>query len=235
MIKIEIAGLKIALENKYPYIENYVQGYQTDGEVDFSVHATDETVEAERHSADGRTFPSDYCESICLYREIAERLPLYDAFVFHGCVLACNGGAYLLTAQSGVGKTTHAGNWLRAFKDRVHILNGDKPVIRIIDGTPIACGTPWRGKEGYGINESLPLKSIVFLERGNTNETFEISKSDALTKFMKQIYLPRKDKVQLLSTMRLADKVLSSVELVGFRCTKEIESAGVLYERIIKN
>jgi hypothetical protein len=234
MIKIEIANLSVALENKYPFIEEFARDYICEGTPDFSVSVSDDKINNERMTAGGKRLSDGYLESICLYREIAERLPDYDAFVFHGCVLAFDGAAYLIAAQSGVGKTTHARNWLSFFKSSVHILNGDKPVIRIIDGVPYACATPWRGKENYGVNEKLPLKSIVFLERGSENLAFPISKSDALTKFMKQIYIPRENKLSLVKTMRLADKILGMAKLFAFACTKEEDSARVLYDALIK-
>lgn len=235
MVKIEIAALKIALENRYSHIEALARDYLTLGECDFSVSVSDAQIEKERASSDGVAFTDGYLESICLYREIAERLPDYDAFVFHGCVMAYDGGAYLFTAKSGVGKTTHARNWLSRFKDKVHILNGDKPVIRIIDGIPYAAGTPWKGKENYGVNEMLPLRAIVFLERGKENRVSDISPKDATVRFIKQIYLPRTKQASLLKTMQLSNKILSSVRLLSLECTKDEESAEVSFNALNNN
>ncbi len=234
MLKIDIAALTVLIDNSYPYIENLAKDYVTDKKSDFSVSVTKDKIIAEQNCAPDAKLPMDYCESICIYREIAEKLPDYDAFVFHGCVIAYDGGAYLFTAQSGVGKTTHARNWLSRFGDKVHILNGDKPIIRIIDGKPYACGTPWRGKENYGINEILPLRAIVFVERGTENKAAPASKSESLVKFMKQIYLPRSQASVLSKTMRLADKILDTIPLLRLVCNKEEESAQVAFDALIK-
>ena len=235
MIKIKLAGLVIELDNKYSFIEKQTADYRTNEKADFSVFASDEKIRAEKESVMEASLSDGYCESICLYREIAERLPYYDAFVFHGCVIAFDGGAYVFTAPSGVGKTTHAKNWLSRFGKRVHILNGDKPIIRLIDGKLCACGTPWKGKEDYGANEILPLKAIVFLERGENNVAFPAEKADVITKFMKQIYLPRTDQASLLKTLRLADGVLSDTALMHLYCNKDEESAEIALDALRKN
>lgn len=63
----------------------------------------------------------------------------------HGTVVDHNGQAYMFTAPSGTGKTTHAKLWLDNLPD-AFIVNGDKPFIIAGDEQPKACGTPWAGK-----------------------------------------------------------------------------------------
>ena len=233
MIKIKIAGLTVGLDNKYSFIENVAKDYVSCGAADFTVAVTQSEIEEQRASFDGAS--DGYCESLYMYRHIAERLPEYDAFVFHGCVIVHGDSAYLFTAKSGVGKTTHAMNWLSEFAGKVHILNGDKPIIRFIDGIPYACGTPWQGKENFGVNEIVPLRAIVFLERGEVNEIHEIQPKDAILKFMNQVYLPTRSAEYLTRTMKNADRLLKSVPLYKLSCTKDKESARVSFDALTKN
>lgn len=233
MIKIKVAGITVGLDNKFPLIELVAKDYITDGNVDFTVSVTQEEIEEQRASFENAS--DGYCESLYIYRHIAERLPEYDAFVFHGCVIVHGYSAYLFTAKSGVGKTTHAMNWLSEFEGKVHILNGDKPIIRFIDGIPYACGTPWQGKENFGVNEIVPLGAIVFLERGEVNEIHEISPMDATLKFMNQVYLPTRSAEYLTKTMKNADRLLKSVPLYKLSCTKDRESARVSFDTLTKN
>ena len=170
MITISIAGINIGIDNKYPYLEEMAKDYITDGAAEFTVRATEEEIDAQMAQSPSSSLPRGYLESLSVYRHIAERLPEYDAFLFHGCVIVHKKRAYVFTAKSGVGKTTHARNWLAEFGDEVHILNGDKPIIRIIDGVPCACGTPWQGKENYGVNEICEIKAFVFIERDKENK-----------------------------------------------------------------
>jgi hypothetical protein len=224
MIKISVAGLNVRLNNKYSFIEQFSKDYITSSDgCDIAVEASEAELELEARQAPADA-PRGYLESIVLYRAIAEQLPNYSAFVFHGAVIAKDGKAYAVTARSGVGKTTHLRLWLDVFGEDVHILNGDKPILRIIDGKVYACATPWRGKEGYGIPEMLPLCGIGFLERGEVNVAEKITVGDALMRFVSQIYIP-KNKGCAAMALNLADKVLSSVPLYKLSVNMENDAA----------
>ena len=108
-------------------------------------------------------------ESALLYRKICERLPDYDAFVFHAAVVRLNGRAYAFSARRGVGKTTHVVLWQSVFPKMAEILNGDKPILRMQEGRFWAFGTPWCGKEGNQINTGSPVSAICFLEQAAQN------------------------------------------------------------------
>ncbi len=226
MFKIKIANLTVGIENRFQHVEIQSKDYLSDEEPVFTVSVSDAEIEEERISSETE-FKDGYYESIIAYRKIAEKMPEYDAFLFHGCVISMNNKAYIITARSGVGKTTHTRLWLSEFAGEASILNGDKPLLRIIDGKPYACGTPWKGKEGYGKNEILPVSGIAFLSRSEENRAAEIMPGEAVTRFMSQIYLPKNDRNALLKTMRLADKVIKSVKLVQLECNMNPEAAHV--------
>ena len=232
MITIKIAGIPIGLECRYEYTKEYVKDYLTDEEPIFTVSASDEDIERE-HVISGVRVPDYYAENVVLYRRIAERLPEFDALVFHGAVLECDGIAYAVTAHSGVGKTTHTRLWLSEFSDEVKILNGDKPILRIIDGVITACSTPWMGKEGYGYNATRPLGGIAFLARGTVNVARRITPDKAVMRFMNQVYLSKADVLQLTRSMRVADALLSGVPLYELECNMQPEAAHVAYDAFV--
>lgn len=225
MITVKIADLPIGINNRYQYIVSLAADYITDEAPLFTVSVNDDEIERERLES-GEDFSSGYLESIVTYRKIAEILPSYDAFVFHGAVLNYEGTAYAFTAKSGTGKTTHTRLWLSEFGEKVHYLNGDKPIIRFINGMPYACGTPWRGKEGYGINERAPLCGIILLERAEKNSARKIESQMGILRLVTQIYLPKNPEAAKL-TMRLADRVLDTVSFIELGCNMEPEAAHV--------
>ncbi len=232
MIVIKLAEISIAIDNKYRHIEELARDYITDDEPEFSVFATDEEIREEGRCSDVK-FSNAYLESIVVYRKIAERLPMYDAFVFHGAILSYHGSAYAFTARSGVGKTTHTRLWMSEFKGETDYINGDKPIIRFISGKPVAFGTPWRGKEGYGKNTSAVLRSVALIERGVENEAFIPEPGAISIGIIKQIYMP-KDSASARKTMQLASKMIASVRLVGLRCNMEPEAAHVAMSAMVK-
>lgn len=155
-----------------------------------------------------------YLETLAVYRKICKGLLDYDIFLMHGAVIATQGNAYLFTAKSGTGKTTHIRKWLRQLEDS-YVVNGDKPLIKITENEAIACGTPWCGKEKMGTNCMIPLKAIVLMKRGNDNEIREISFSEAFTFLIQQTYQP--DGVEnMKKTLRLFSQLKSRVRFYEF-------------------
>ena len=233
LLFLKIAGLTIKVDNIYDYITGVCRGYTTDpsDNYDIEIRMTEEDLESEPQP-EGTTAPPHILESTATYRKIAEALPSFDAFVMHGSAVAVDGVAYIITAKSGIGKTTHTRLWLEALGERAHVLNGDKPVIRFIDGKPIACGTPWRGKENYGISEMLPLGGIVLFGRGSQNKVYPIDRESAFFSLSSQIYRSREANA-LLKTIELTDKVLSSVRIIRAECNMEREAAELVYNAIV--
>ena len=227
-MKLSLAGLNVEAETRFEFSDNLTKDYLSCSEnTDFSVSVTDEDIQREAEASEIK-YGKGYLESIALYRKIAEKLPYYDAVVFHGAVIAYNGGAYAFTARSGVGKTTHIRLWLERFGDKVHILNGDKPILRVIDGVVYASGTPWRGKEGYGIPEMLPLRTVAFIDRSEEPSAREITTSEALMRFASQIYVPNEPRAAALS-LSVLNRIISSVKLVDVKANMKTESAEVSF------
>lgn len=219
MITIKVAGIAIGIENRHSHIEWLARDYMTDQTPEFTVSATPEEMAKER-SITEENFPDGYFESTVIYRKIAEKLPEYSAFVFHGAVLAMDGRAYAFTARSGVGKTTHTRLWLERFGDRAYYLNGDKPIVRFIDGTPHAFGTPWRGKEGYGVNASLPLAGIAFLERGEVNRAYDADPDSVSAQLLSQMYIPRTP-IMAARSLSLCARLIETVKLIRLECNMD--------------
>ena len=234
MTVIKIADIPIGLECRFKYTEDYVKDYITEDSPLFTVSASDAEIERE-HQISGIRVPNQYAENIVMYRKIAERLADFDAIVFHGAVLEYCNTAYAITAHSGVGKTTHTRIWLNEFGDKVKILNGDKPILRMIDGQIYACSTPWMGKEGYGYNAIRPLGGIAFLLRGTQNRSRTIAPCDAVMRFMNQVYLSKGNILSLTKSMRVVDSILSATPLYEFECNMQPEAAHVAYEAFVNS
>lgn len=233
MITVRMADINIGVKYRYPFTEEYLRAYRTESEPDFIIEVSDAELERESALAEEPT-PYEYLEFVTVYRKIADKISEYDAAVFHGAVLDLDGKAYIITARSGVGKTTHIGLWLSSFDD-VSVLNGDKPIIRVIDGVICACGTPYMGKEGYGKNAIRPLGGIAFLERDAENSYSLLTSEDAVLRFMGQIYMNSSSPSVITSTLRLADKIISEIPLYEFRCNMDSSAAIMAREAFTKN
>lgn len=174
MIKIKVADLVIKVNNRYNTVVEKCRDYLVadDTPEDFFIEITDEEIahvkkwkqEYENDCISDADAEYDY-----LYQKYGKYLPFFDAFLLHAVVLEINGKAYAFSANSGVGKSTHAGLWLKVFGDKVRIIDGDNPIIRIFDGKAYAYGTPCCGKEGWHTNTRAELSGIGFIVRAENN------------------------------------------------------------------
>lgn len=229
MFIIEIAGVRVRIENKYSYIERLSKAFVVDGETfDFSVASTEEEIRREQELCGEVNSPA-YCESFCLYRQICEKISAYGVFFMHSAVVEVDGAAYAFSAPSGVGKSTHISLWLKAVPG-AEILNGDKPLYRIEpDGSVTACGTPWKGKENWGTNRKAPLRGVCFLERGQENRIRPISEEEALPRLAQQVYLQgARDSVN--ARLLLLGAFLRGTRFYVLECTISEDAARLAYE-----
>lgn len=228
---IRLAELNILIESKYPYLPDLCKNYIVESnDVDISAVAIDEKIQNERTRSDEEVSPS-IAESLCVYRDIAEQLPKYDRVLFHGAAISYNGKAYLFTAPSGTGKTTHVNLWRKFIGDDVGIINGDKPILLIDKTKTIVFGTPWAGKEGWQTNTSAELCGICFVTRGTDNTCVSISSSHCLIDLFNQIYMPA-DSESASKTYELIDRLVSNVPLYRLSCDISEDAVKASFEAL---
>ena len=113
---------------------------------------------------------NEYVEYRSLIGLTAQALLRYNCCIFHCVCFVWRGYAWLLTAPSGVGKTTQYYNWCGAHPDEIQMISGDMPVLeRRSDGSIWAHPTAWNGKEDIGSRLSAPVGGVVLLEQGIEN------------------------------------------------------------------
>lgn len=173
-------------------------------------------------------------ENFLISGEFNRAIIRYGGLLVHSSGLICNGGAYLFSAASGVGKSTHTRLWLKAFGDKVHIFNDDKPVVRIYDDRVIAYGTPFDGGSGVALNESAPLKAIVFVERAEQNSI----RTAATKEIIQNLYFQTAHMVGMKTAQAMLQNfeslLRSSVKFYILSCNMDIEAAEVAYNSIIE-
>ena len=222
-----IAGLTIRIDSLYSEVHTMCAPYRKEGPVDFSIATTHADIDFE--STPPHSFPDSYLETLAAYRKIAEKLPRYDAFLMHGSCIAVDGCAYVFSAKSGTGKSTHTALWRKLLGDRAVMVNDDKPIVRSIGGCMKAFGSPWDGKHHLSSDVSFPLKAICFLERSETNRIITLSRADALPLLVRHVYRPS-DPSALEKTMGL----LGGMDIGFYRlyCNMEMDAANLSYSEM---
>ena len=227
MPKYKIADLIIEFE---PYIQSLTKLAEpymvTDGDPDIKVELTREDLRREKE-----IFKDASAESLvytAIYRKICTKILDYDAFVFHSSAIVLDGEAYLFTAVSGTGKSTHTSLWLEHFGDRAFIINDDKPIVRFVDGQYRVYGTPWCGKDGINRNTSAPIKGVCFLHRGEKNSIKPKAASDALVPLLNQAYRPFDEEYSIKFFDEL-DRFMQNVKFYDLYCNISHEAVEVSY------
>ena len=228
MFVVRLAELNIGIKNKYDYIKAMCRDYITKDKADFCVSASDDEIRAEGKGTD---FDKGYLETLAIYRKIAEKVVEYNGFLLHGVVVEVNKCGIAFLAKSGVGKSTHAMLWKELLNDKLTIINGDKPLVRIIDGKLFAYGTAWAGKEQMHTNAKTELRKICFIERSEQNECILMKKDMVFERLIKQIYLPT-DKSLVYLILGYLGTMIENCDFYLIKCNTDISSAKTAYEGI---
>ena len=88
-----------------------------------------------------------------------------DAMILHASFVSTRYGGLLFSGVSGIGKSTQADLWQRY--EGAELLNGDRTVLRRMDGVWTAFGSPYAGSSNCFVNESRPVRAIVLLSQGS--------------------------------------------------------------------
>ena len=197
--RIALAGQVIGVSALYEQTRTFCKNYLTDAPASFEVAVTPADIAFEREKNDREAaveghapgnFSDEYLETLALYRKIVERLLEWDTLLFHGSCISVDSKAYLFTAKSGTGKSTHTQLWKKRFGERAVFINDDKPLLKISAQGVTVYGTPWDGKHHRSTNTSCPLKAVCILTRNTENSIQRIDKKAALPMLCQQSYRP---------------------------------------------
>lgn len=156
----------------------------------------------------------------------------FEGCMLHSSAVVVDGYAYLFSADSGTGKSTHTQLWLKHFGDKAFIINDDKPALRCIDGEWYVYGTPWSGKTDQNVNVRAKLGAIVFLERSEENWISDISVKEALPKFFKQTIrrLQKEEKMDMV--LNNMERILLQNPIYKMGCNISDDAVVTAYEKI---
>ena len=92
----------------------------------------------------------------------------HDAVLMHASCVCFDGQGVAFVGPSGIGKSTHSRLWVNYIKGS-SLLNDDQPIVRLIDGVPFLCGSPWSGKTACYKNKVVQLKALFCMEQAKEN------------------------------------------------------------------
>ena len=228
-MRYKVADIVFDAQFIYEYSKRILSEYEYCGQDQpcFSVDFTDEDVAQEQRNAPELSV--EYLESLALFRKICEyALECGNGIIFHSSAIMVDGNAYLFTAPSGTGKSTHTRLWRELLGDRAKMVNDDKPIIRYVDGEFYVYGTPWRGKHGLGENCRAKLKAICHIYQNKENVIKKASIPMMLGVILNQTMRP-KEQDTMDKLLVLISKMIQSVSIYSLGCNMQLDAAKLSY------
>lgn len=227
----KFGDIPVEIRNRGQYFYDCCVDYLAkDEQPVFSILATDEDLAYEQQqSEEGVEYTKSYLEFIALYRKFCEKVVDFGVVLCHGSVVELDGKAYLFTAPSGTGKSTHTRLWREYFGDRAIMINDDKPLLKFEKDGVYAYGTPWDGKHHLSNNRHAKLAGICFLKQAKENKIKRIDAKESVQMLMNQIYRPRNTE-GLLKTMDYMEQLMIQVPMYLMECNISKEAVEIAYQ-----
>jgi hypothetical protein len=160
-----------------------------------------------------------------------DQLLNYNGRFLHSSAVVVEGKAYLISAGSQVGKSTHTKLWKDYLgEENIVILNDDKPAImRDANGTWFAFGTPWSGASDSNLNMCAPIGGVCVLERSDINWIQPEKGPRILDDLLEQTLKPR-DERKRSTLINLFSNMVTTVPTYRMGVNMSIEAAQMAYE-----
>ena len=224
----DICGLSVQLDLRHETMLSRSEKYLSEGSTfDIVIPYPEEQIKSlcrrEPHlNADSA---ENMLTAECFYTQLLK----FDGFILHSSAVVVDGKAYLFSAPSGTGKSTHTALWLEVFGERAYILNDDKPALRFFEnGEVIAYGTPWSGKSDLNVNTGVPVQGICVLERAEENFIQPLSEGDAVFGVLNQTIRPTEEGTMSLLLDHI-DSLIKAVPVWRMGCNISHEAALTAY------
>ena len=139
--------------------------------------------------------------------------------------------AWLFSASSGTGKSTHASLWDKLYD--VKMINGDLNLLGIKDDKPTIFGLPWCGTSNTFDTKEYELGGVILLRRNHLNFVEDLKEDEKQLFVQQRIISPTWDEKMLAKQLEIVGKAVKSpVTVARLNCTKDDEAAVVMKEYI---
>ena len=155
-------------------------------------------------------------------RALADR----GVIILHASSVLYRGKAFVFTAPSGGGKSTHAAIWEQCLG--ADVINGDKTLISERDGAVTAWGSPMAGTSGIWRNLSAPVAAIVILEMAAEISARIISRREAFIFLYSEAVKSDDDPEYNKKLLGKIDSITQNTKMIRLSCLPDQSAAEYL-------
>lgn len=223
-----IADLTVQMTPKYKPLIDQIAPYQLNGipqVVDCNIPQGDEAIKVNQEKNPNLSLGET--EYLLYGAYFYDTLLKHNGIFLHASCVVYQNYAYLFSASSGVGKSTHTSIWCKVLKG-AFILDDDKPALKFDGNTLYAYGTPFSGKTNQSINARYPVAGVAFINRSPINEIKNITTKEALIHFINQTMTPH-DENRYDLMVPILNRILATTPFFTFCANMDDEAALVAY------
>lgn len=213
-----LAGVEIPLSFRFAETEKHFYNYICPVTSKAEPLYVDDRLWEELSDVEKEKIPGSWTEFYQLTGLVSRYLLHYKRCVYHGVAILWHGLAWIITAQSGVGKTTQFCLWKKLFGNEIELINGDKPIIECRpDDTVWVYPSPWNGKENYSGSKNGRLAGIIYLEQADHNEIQRMEIRSAVVPLFLQFLIYADSEEEILAAGHLENVILRNIPVWKLR------------------
>lgn len=226
-----IATRTVGMELQCQRLKNSAEKYRVEKLQKVDIMLTDYEAAAYRNHQLVPSVSEEEWTEILSADDFYEQLLNYNGSFLHSSAIVVEGRAYLISAGSQVGKSTHTRLWQEYLgAENTMILNDDKPaVMRDANGVWFAFGTPWSGASDSNVNAYAPIGGVCVLERSDVNWIQPEKGPRILDDLLKQTLKPR-DERKRSTLINLFSNMVTMVPTYRMGVNMSLEAARMAYE-----
>lgn len=157
----------------------------------------------------------------------------HGMYAIHSVSVNYRGKAWLFSASSGTGKSTHANLWKELYQTTT--INGDLNLLAIDDSGPVIHGIPWCGTSETFDKSTYPLGGITLLRQSERDAIAELSPDRKILLVMQRFISPVWTEQQLKDSLQFAQRLSRQILICQLQCTKNASAAELMKSWIDQN
>lgn len=161
---------------------------------------------------------------------LERRMQQRESLILHCAYSVYNQKAILFSAPSGTGKSTQAALW-EQYRG-AYTVNGDRALLRKIEGQWNACGWPVCGSSEICKISDTPIRAIVMLKQGKKNSIKHLSPIQAFTLLFEQITINKWNRNFVQNAIVCIEDLVKCVSVYQLTCDISEDAVACLEKEI---
>lgn len=230
-IHLKLGGVKVDFDLRFPETQHFLRRYLLAGEptAPITVCVSDWAFRDWERAGNSIDAFGEFC---LLCQPCSEALMDFGHCVFHAFALRYHDRAFLIAGGSGAGKSTHGKLLLEQHPEEFSVINGDKPVLEILDDRVIVHPSPWNGKEGLRGAEAAPLAGIFFLRRSDQNFVKPLTWKEAALCVFPMVFQSFENETVIRKTGAFTEQIIQRTSCFLLSSCDAVESSALICQAI---